>query len=131
MSLESFEAAYEAETESDGTLTGFPARRWPGGARTAVQTYPEQGYAYLGYVKSAAPGGRGGSGSAAVRRLAALADEHDVRLELIASPPRRGRPGLRRRELVGWYRRAGFAVEHGSRMARPPGGAPASRAGRR
>jgi hypothetical protein len=122
MSLSSFHDAYLAATEPSDPLTGFTARLWPSGARTAVLLYPENGYAYLAYVKSAAPGEKSGSGSKAVRRLTELADEHDVRLELIANGPRKGRPGLRTRDLRAWYGRAGFVTEHGSRMVRPPGG---------
>lgn len=67
----------------------------------------------------------GGAGSKAMEHIAALADQHGVRLTLHADPL--DVAGIGSRKLVEWYKRFGFRITHsvgeGALMERPPGGA--------
>lgn len=61
-----------------------------------------------------------GYGSAALKWLCALADEHQVILCGYISPVGTQRPRMTKRQLTQWYRRYGFIIGSYARMARHP-----------
>jgi len=59
-----------------------------------------------------------GHGSAALKRLCALADQQGIRLVGVVQPTIKGR--LNKRQLFSWYKRHGFQQGQGDNISRIP-----------
>jgi hypothetical protein len=81
-----------------------------------LEVYTFNGCIILGLVQSLEP--RVGYGSAAVKWLCSLADEHQ--LEIKGTVRRLGKEGFNQRGLKRWYKSLGFHVSYNNTITRKP-----------
>jgi hypothetical protein len=81
---------------------------------------PFNDHVNLSAVQTLAPGERSGSANGMVMTLVKIADETGVPVRLSASPFGNMEGKLTKRQLIAWYKRRGFVIDHGSEMVYNP-----------
>lgn len=118
--LDGFFADYRAETFVNPINPRERVWVLPGDHYVVTCVYPFDGRAHLSSIISADRGG--GHASNVLDRLCALADRHEIALDLTPKPF--GRGGLNKQQLRAWYASRGFQSLRGyaGLLVRPPRG---------
>ena len=91
---------------------------WDG--KSTATVVPFNDHVNLSAVQTLAPGERSGSANGMVMTLVKIAQETGVPVRLSAKPFGDMKGKLNKRQLMAWYKRRGFVVDHGSEMVFDP-----------
>lgn len=97
-----------------------PSSRIAWDGKSMADVKPMWGDIYIQAIQTLAPGERSGSANGLIMTLVKIAQETGVTLRLDADPFGTTDGKLTKRQLIAWYKRRGFVVDHGNAMIFDP-----------